>query len=530
MNPLALPELVANLGSYLDVRDLHSCVQVNRLWNNTLVPFLWCNIDDRLFGWPRLLNTQQHAATTTTDDETETIIHFDPLFEKYGQYINHLTLHWCTLLQAASAATTCSHLRSLHVFDLKDSSTPGTKETKAPDIIHRLTPDSRTQQRHSLGPLLSPMFEGVFRPTQEAWGNPGKQRQYWRTVQLYWMLVRGNQQHLRELHLEPVAGKLFGMVSKEFLYDSLGLLRNLTSLDTGLVKVDLPLLLERIPGLETLQTRLNDPFTKEMAKSLPSQIPIRRLELRDRLYIEEFFLLLRNLPSLDDIALAGFMAQIGPIQDAKEPMSERGFRLEGLHLRQLGKQDYRIIPRILPRLPRLKRISIVLLYGSIARALWTHCHDLEIFDDGTKAEMKGQGQEEVVMPPGVSILSTDSVLQLLQYSPKLRSVRAMRHSIRADYFAKHEWASQDIEILCVRLTGLRPNVQVMTRDSDDGGGHSTEPRVASESLAASTDTGADDRIRRICDRLSKQSRLREVDLGEEWTETMGPSQLNLDHK
>ncbi|KAG0375303.1 hypothetical protein BGX24_009298 [Mortierella sp. AD032] len=519
-SPFILPELLANLGLFLTVQDLYSCVQVDQVWNTILVPFLWYRVDDRLFAWPAIVN-RIHLSTATTQNDNTLQLH--RLFEKYGHYIHHLSLSSVAILQAATVSTTCTQLRSLLVFGLKDCNPPVvTRELEETDSVGSSNnspiahPDSRSLQ--SLDPLLSPMFEGVFRPSQEVLGIPGKQRQFWRMVQLFWLLVRQNQLHLKSLHLEATVGRLFRMVSKEYLFDSLALLKGLRSLDTGLVQLDFLVLLDRVPSLCMLRSRLHDPFTKEIMfarqqHQKQSFIQIRSLELRDRLYLQEFFLFLRYLPHLEDIVFAGFMMQAGLPQSSQDIMDNKPSSLQGLHLRQIGKQDDKIIPGVLQWLPRLKRFGIPLLYPSIAKALRTYCQDLESFNDG------GSDEQVVVIPPGVPITSTNTLNHLLQHCPKLRSVRAKRHTVMGNYVVKHSWACREIEELCFRLVGVRPDTMVqrsrsMARAESSG---SVVAVVLDES--ASKEAQCRELHRRIKGRLSELRCLRIVDLGEEWAET-----------
>ncbi|KAF9144397.1 hypothetical protein BGX30_012971 [Mortierella sp. GBA39] len=366
-NPLTLPELLVSLGPFLTAQDLYSSIRVNHLWNTFLVPFLWHSIDDRLFSWPAILN---RVHDDEVDDEPNTL---QVLFEKYGHHIHHLSLTWLTTLQAASAATTCTQLRSLLVFGLKDRDPP--LPNQEPDEANSNCHHHPNQQS-SLGPLLSPMFDRVFRPSQEGWGNPIKQRQYWKMAQLYWILVHHSNKHLQNLHLEAAVGRLFRMVSKEYLFDSLALLKDLRSIDTGLVQMDFPVLLDRVPSLRTLRSRPNDPLTKEIvfSRTIHQQpfFQLKLLELRDRLYLQEFYLFLRYLPQLDDIIFAGFMMQTGLLPSPQDIMDNKPSQLQGLHLRQIGKQDDKIIPGVLQWLPYLKRFGTALLYPSIAKALRTH--------------------------------------------------------------------------------------------------------------------------------------------------------------
>lgn len=325
------------------------------------------------------------------------------------------------------------------------------------------------------------------------------------------------------------------MVSKDYLFDSLARLKDLRTIDTGLVQMDFPILLDRVPSLRILRSRLNDPFTKEIvfSRTIPQQpfFQLRLLELRDRLYLQEFYLLLRYLPQLDDIVFAGFMMQAGLPPSPQDIMENKPSQLQGLHLRQIGKQDDKIIPGVLQWLPYLKRFGIALLYPSIAKALRTHCPDLESFSDSGAAE---DGHEQgggvvVVIPTGVPISSANTLNHLLQHCSKLRTVRARRHTIMGSYAVKHPWACSGIETLCFRLVGVREDTLVVKRSTTTTSRTSSRAELSSSgSISSNSEVESGGVVskeaqcrelhRRIKERLRELRCLRAVDLGEEWAE------------
>lgn len=327
------------------------------------------------------------------------------------------------------------------------------------------------------------------------------------------------------------------MVSKEYLFESLALLKELRSIDTGLVQMDFPILLGRVPSLRTLRSRLNDPFTKDIVFSRTTPQPLffqlRLLELRDRLYLQEFYLLLRYLPQLDDIVFAGFMMHAGLPPSPQDIMDNKPSQLQGLHLRQIGKQDDKIIPGVLQWLPYLKRFGIALLYPSIAKALRTHCPDLESFSDSGAAEDGYElgGGVVVVIPPGVPISSANTLNHLLQHCSKLRTVRARRHTIMGSYAVKHPWACREIETLCFRLVGVREDTLVVKRSTttttsrtssraelSSSGSTSSTGEVVESGGVVTKEAQCRELHRRIKERLRELRCLRAVDLGEEWAE------------
>ncbi|OAQ35846.1 hypothetical protein K457DRAFT_132506 [Linnemannia elongata AG-77] len=48
------PDPVLIIGQYLDQRDLYSCIQVSRSWNEMLIPQLWRSIRTESGGWWKL--------------------------------------------------------------------------------------------------------------------------------------------------------------------------------------------------------------------------------------------------------------------------------------------------------------------------------------------------------------------------------------------------------------------------------------------------------------------------------------------
>ncbi|KAF9916855.1 hypothetical protein FBU30_001115, partial [Linnemannia zychae] len=535
-SPFILPELLVSLGPFLAAQDLYVCVQVCRLWNNVLMPFLWYEIDDRCFSWPTILARNSHGGCENQLQGIGSVtVWVNDLFEKYGHYIHHLSVSQLVVLQAASVATTiknatttkvrCPQLRSLLVFGLH------VHELPCKEFVDPLALDNRasTKEQPYPGPLLSPEFGGVFLPLKEVWDKIDKQRQYWEMAQLYWILVRQNQQHIQRLHIEAPVGRLFLMVSEGFLLQSLVMLKELRSLDTGLVCIDLLKLLDHVSNLHTLRSRLTFSLTKNIILGSHqelqlSRLQIRFLELRDRLYQNEFFFLLSYLPNLEDVVLAGFKQESGLLENLQD-MDINPNSLYGLHLRQIGKHDDLVLPEIIQWLPRLRRFGIGLLYPSIAKALWTYCPDLESFSDGALDE------EMAVIPPGMPVSTCNTLNQLLQHCGKLKSVRAKRHSITGGCVVKHSWACRGIEVLYFQLLGVKPDTIVTNRkltlraaegvgsESNDNSNDSNSAIVSpSSNNGISKELQCRELHRRIRDRLSGLGSLREIDLGEEWAE------------
>lgn len=112
------PELVFLLGQHLHPADLRRCIQVSRLWHETLISCLWRELDDserpwyQMFEKAQALSNDEHRITLPFDDPRRCL---SELIHKYGHHIRRLRItHIWTLeccLQASLAGITTLYWR-----------------------------------------------------------------------------------------------------------------------------------------------------------------------------------------------------------------------------------------------------------------------------------------------------------------------------------------------------------------------------------------------------------------------------------
>ena len=69
--PALHPELVLTIGQHLAQRDLNSCIQVSRSWNEVLIPLLWRSIRTESGGWLTLFDEYERQTESEPKVEFE---------------------------------------------------------------------------------------------------------------------------------------------------------------------------------------------------------------------------------------------------------------------------------------------------------------------------------------------------------------------------------------------------------------------------------------------------------------------------
>ncbi|KAF8936789.1 hypothetical protein BGZ47_009324 [Haplosporangium gracile] len=135
---LDLPELLAQVGSYLHPTDLFACILVSRAFHHTFIPHLWNTIDDSTEPWVSILRvrrrcTRSYLASLLPKDPAKDRDWLFATFKKHGHHIRHLRIQFLVVLQAVSEGGSCKGLKSL-VVKL------GRYAEEAPNHVHQPQP------------------------------------------------------------------------------------------------------------------------------------------------------------------------------------------------------------------------------------------------------------------------------------------------------------------------------------------------------------------------------------------------------
>ncbi|KAF9313397.1 hypothetical protein BG006_004137 [Podila minutissima] len=91
------PELVFLIGQHLHPADLRRCAQVSQLWHETLIPWLWRELDDSERPWYQMFD-EVETLLGALDDSIMLPFEIDPrlrpseIIHKYGHHIRRLRI------------------------------------------------------------------------------------------------------------------------------------------------------------------------------------------------------------------------------------------------------------------------------------------------------------------------------------------------------------------------------------------------------------------------------------------------------
>ncbi|KAG0088019.1 hypothetical protein BGZ93_010628, partial [Podila epicladia] len=94
---LDTPELVFLVGQHLHPADLRRCIQVSQLWYETLIPCLWCELDDSERPWYQMFDEAETllgaiGAGIMMPFEVDPRQRLSEMIHKYGHHIRRLRI------------------------------------------------------------------------------------------------------------------------------------------------------------------------------------------------------------------------------------------------------------------------------------------------------------------------------------------------------------------------------------------------------------------------------------------------------
>ncbi|KAF9126183.1 hypothetical protein BGW39_006816 [Mortierella sp. 14UC] len=452
-----LPEIVALLGPYLNPPDLFSCIQVCHLWNHLLTPWLWHAIDDSLYSWPTIL-AKHRDLESHGDKDVEWI---RGIFTKYGHHVRELTSQWGVIVEIANTCGVCNQLESLRTGDFSTSKTrddisdnggsvSGASSTSGGGggemTVYRYQGRAEPEREAETGPILSPIFEGgVLAPHQSQFRTVARQRQDWATAQHLWLLVRQNRQSLFSLRLDVSLNWLCG-ITEDFIMDTLASLENLVNLENDMIGLNPNVLLERLPGL--LSYRTWSKYFQHDSMLTQSFNQLIYLELWGNTPSRTFFTLLKYLPNLETLRMDEFRGAVDFTTEGHLILDNIPSNLKTLRFRNpSARVDEQIANLVIPWLPNLTEVSLTLLHPATARALGTHCRNLQVvkqIDDGNTIHPNLAASNPLVNTVGI----------LLRECATLKVFDGIHHKLDAAHMLKYPWACRELETFRCQVVGI----------------------------------------------------------------------------
>ncbi|KAF9152103.1 hypothetical protein BG015_005762 [Linnemannia schmuckeri] len=369
-HPTLPPDILPLVGCYLLPVDLLQCVQVNQEWNTALIPLLWHTIDSSLSAWHKIL--QEYDSEHAQGQKDEQWLQL--LFNKHAHHIRSLKVHHRDLLRFVGQSGTCTRLLSLEVFHLDGNETLKEHADQDYNIWHGQGVSSldECEERAFSDIVLSPLFEGVFRPEESRCRSLTSQKRDWFALQHFWLLVLTNS-GLTFLHMSRNLRCLGNFVDESgpLYYKALSGLKNLITFSDPYYRLSLPALLESLPLVKHLHLEM-----PKWNRLLDATYPhLETLELREgNIYIGDVFNILKHCPNVVYLRLVGVMLQpmkyyedmkyggeddeddeqevvLFGVEDARKILGDTECRLE--RLRMNGGANFEYMDQFLPLLPYL---------------------------------------------------------------------------------------------------------------------------------------------------------------------------------
>ncbi|KAG0201157.1 hypothetical protein BGX33_010497 [Mortierella sp. NVP41] len=376
---------------------------------------------------------------------------------------------------AASVNGTYTRFQSLLTLGL-DKGLPTKEMTGMLTISESERPCAEYSLDSVVGPLISPVFEGLLKPGMSRYRTLAQQEQDWIVGQHFWLLLRQNPS-LRSLSLDLGLQTLVRFTSTSLVYDVLASM----------------------------------PYLRLFEDCLPETIysNLQYLEARSKVTSKVILVLLSRLPNLQHLLLGGIEDGSVIDLDAKEILGNRPSRLRTLHLEELEftiPNGY-FATSILPWLPALTKFRTDQLYDTITRGLVAQCQDLQIF--GRLSPYYSIGRTVYERKHVVSIL--------LEGCPKLREVDAIHHIITANRLIHSAWSCETrLEKLHCQIVGVERlqhiELPVLNRmiESD------ADPSSDQEWEAMRRFLESRDQQPQVLGRIARLTQLRILDVGYEY--------------
>lgn len=329
------------------------------------------------------------------------------------------------------------------------------------------------------------------------------------------------------------------------MYHTLGKLSRLTELEFNDVAADFNKILEAAPQLEVLRAPGRFQLTSHDSQLLHRTFTggsLREVELFRATGTRCVFSLLRHLPNLETLLLSGgfdqesFENDHAAAEEAKAVMENMpSLSLRRLCLRTRGFMDYRNLMAILPWVPELREFACENLQLRTSQILVEHCKHLEVVRE---LDTFGENNDPRVVPR-----LTDIVVPLLTGCPSLRVLDTAAHRIVGDSFMNCELVCLGLETFRCQIVGMywldEVNSSVLSRllsadsggnDDGDGGpaGRAVTTTSAEEMALFDEVYRNQERHRKMYKQFSRMTKLRVLELGQEWRSITGLLNIGTD--
>lgn len=275
------------------------------------------------------------------------------------------------MFRFAGRSGSCTRLQTLEVFHLDGSDTLKELDDQQHNIYHGFGSSSleECEEEGYSDSVLSPLFEGVFRPEESRCRSLTSQKRDWFALQHFWLLVLTNP-GLTLLQMHRNLRGLGSLVDESgpFYYKALSGLKNLVTFSDPYYCYSLPAILESLPLVKHLCLEILK-WNRLLDVAYPH---LETLELQGTIYIGDVFNILKYCPNVvylrcNDVMLGQMKyyedmeyedeydeeeeeeVDLFGVEDAKAILGGTVSRLERLRMNPRAKFEY--MQQFLPLLP-----------------------------------------------------------------------------------------------------------------------------------------------------------------------------------
>lgn len=370
---IALPELMDHIGHHLHQSDHAACALVCHSWNVIFTPLLWNTIDTHSKSWRKIMDKFDRDVER---DEFEGWC--KTIFAKHGHLIRHLGVHWDTILEVASLNTSnCKNLLSLSTEVVRHSHViPATVLALIADdnVDNKENGDNNSDNdgNDDDGEHLLRLFPWMSEDGMTKYREDIRHR---RTIERFFILIRRNPGLVRLQF--PMHGTMKD-VAREYIWETLSLLRNLKELNLVWLPLDLPTLLDTVPQLQRLRGH-DFPGLGSLQHDYPN---LWVLHIRTYVKFTQLLDMLKHLPMLEKLRVESVLGDPESVLPYKEACRIAETTPPFLQLRVLqvdnqlrsGDKYMALFLRMIPNLVRLENLTIV---SAVKKALWEYCYYLD---------------------------------------------------------------------------------------------------------------------------------------------------------
>ncbi|KAG0293306.1 hypothetical protein BGZ96_003025 [Linnemannia gamsii] len=294
------------------------------------------------------------------------------------------------------------------------------------------------------GPLVSPVFEGHLLPNPNPAARPREEEalEYWNLIQHVWLLVRQNA-GLRQLTLCKDISEM-AIISADFIHDTLSALHDLEDLNFSPLEFDFNRYLSTLPKLRSFGTDMGHVKRQDLQQAY-SQLSTLNIHLTT-MVSPTLFALLKNLPGLVSLRIAGFDGCGWSVNQVKDLLKETPINLQELyfgHHRWVDYHDREVATLLIPTLTQLTTIVVLRVNTETAKAVGFHCRHLKVFR---------QSMDETSLHPvsGYQV-APDLLCGIIESCPDLEELDAISHKFEAQTLLECQWASSRLNVFRVQI-------------------------------------------------------------------------------